>query len=43
MPEARIAIACGQLPEREIIEPKDRATYMRDVLRALGQPTAAVR
>ena len=29
--------------EREIVEPKDRATYMRDVLRALGQPTGPIR
>jgi len=27
--------------EREIAEPKDRATYMRDVLRALGTPVVA--
>ena len=29
--------------EREIVEPKDRATYLRDVLRALGQPTGPIR
>jgi transcription-repair coupling factor (superfamily II helicase) len=29
--------------EREFADPKDRAQYMRDVLRALGPPTAAVR
>ena len=27
--------------EREIAEPKDRAQYLRDVLRALGTPTVA--
>ena len=29
--------------EREFAEPKDRAQYMRDVLRALGPPVVAVR
>jgi len=29
--------------EREFADPKDRAQYMRDVLRALGQPTGPVR
>jgi transcription-repair coupling factor (superfamily II helicase) len=29
--------------EREIADPKDRAQYIRDVLRALGQPTGPIR
>ena len=29
--------------EREFAEPKDRAMYMRDVLRALGPPVLASR
>ena len=29
--------------EREFADPKDRAQYVRDVLRALGQPTGPVR
>ena len=29
--------------EREFADPKDRAQYIRDVLRALGQPTGPIR
>ena len=29
--------------EREYADPKDRAQYIRDVLRALGQPTGPIR